>query len=112
MSKSFQEIIDRAVEVRGKYDRLNTEKYGGAWNVMERVLGFGGDYGQLAKLVMAKEGRRGYSGESSLDDALRHELADCLWDVMAIADKYDVDLEKAFLETMDELDARIERREG
>ena len=33
-----------------------------------------------------------------------HELADCLWSVLTLADAYDVDLAGAFTATMDELD--------
>ena len=35
---------------------------------------------------------------------LAHELADCLWSVLTLADAYDVDLAAAFTSTMDELD--------
>lgn len=41
-------------------------------------------------------------------DKLTHELADCLWSLIVIAEKYDVDLEAAFSQTMDELEKRIE----
>jgi NTP pyrophosphatase (non-canonical NTP hydrolase) len=34
---------------------------------------------------------------------LEHELADVLWAIIAIADRCDVDLERAFVATMDQL---------
>jgi NTP pyrophosphatase (non-canonical NTP hydrolase) len=64
------------------------------------MLGFLGDVGDLAKLVQGKEGVR---PRTDLDEAFEHELADCLWSVMVLADAYDVDLEAAFLRTMSEL---------
>ena len=42
-----------------------------------------------------------------LDEALAHELADCLWSVLTLADAYDVDLARAFTGTMDELEASL-----
>ena len=57
------------------------------------------------KLVMAKEGRR--EGPANLDAKLEHELADCLWSVLVLADAYGVDLERAFATTMDELEAKL-----
>jgi NTP pyrophosphatase (non-canonical NTP hydrolase) len=37
---------------------------------------------------------------------LAHELADCLWSIIVIADEAGVDLEKAFFETMKEIELR------
>ena len=60
-----------------------------------------GDVGDLMKLVQAAAGVR------AIPDArarLAHELADCLWSVMVLADLHGIDLEQAFLETMDALE--------
>ncbi len=40
---------------------------------------------------------------------LEHELADVLWSVIVIAARCDVDLEAAFVATMDELDGWLAR---
>lgn len=71
------------------------------------MLGFVGDVGDLAKLVMGAEGARDLRGGKA---ALEHELADCLWSVLILADKYDVDLGAVFGRTMDELEAAIAAR--
>lgn len=42
------------------------------------------------------------------DDKLAHELADCLWSVLVLAEMYDVDIESAFTSTMDELEIIID----
>ena len=50
------------------------------------------------------------SGVRDIPDArrkLEHELADCLWSILVLADVYDVDLERAFRRTMDELEQHI-----
>lgn len=100
----FAELAERAWRVRELYAGLETARYGRAWSREEVALGFVGDVGDLAKLVQAMEGVR------AIPDArekLAHELADCLWSVMTLAKLYEVDLEAAFLATMDELEGRM-----
>ncbi len=70
------------------------------------MSGFVGDVGDLSKLIMAKRGLRS-DVDDDIDDKIAHELADCLWSVCVLADKYNVNLEAAFLKTMDELDERL-----
>lgn len=82
------------------YARRDVERFGRPWNASELVLGLIGDVGDLAKLTQAKAGVRPH-GE--LDKALEHELADCLWSLMVIADAFEIYLESAFHETMKEL---------
>ena len=103
----FKELSDRAWRVRQLYVRLETLRYGRAWTAQEVALGFVGDVGDLAKLVQAKEGVRDIP---DVQAKLAHELADCLWSVMTLAQLYDVDLEASFLATMDELERGIESR--
>jgi NTP pyrophosphatase (non-canonical NTP hydrolase) len=100
----FKEIIKRAVEVREKYSEFETKKYGREWSREQIAQGFVGDIGDLMKLVMAKEGLRKLE---NVDERLKHELADCLWSIIVLADKYGIDIEGAFLETMVELEGRL-----
>jgi NTP pyrophosphatase (non-canonical NTP hydrolase) len=104
----FGELTELAREVRRKYAAEEHQRYGRSWSREELMLGFLGDVGDLAKLVQGKEGVRPREG---LDQALAHELADCLWSVMVLADAYDVDLETAFLGTMRELNAHLDGRD-
>lgn len=83
--------------VRAQYAEFERARYGRTWTREELMLGFLGDVGDLAKLVQGKAGVRPREG---LDDAVAHELADCLWSVMCLADECDVDLEAAFTTTM------------
>ncbi len=102
-------LIQRAVTVRQQYAELERKRYGRSWTNQEVALGFVGDVGDLAKLVTAMEGVR------SIPDArqqLAHELADCLWSVLVLSHLYDVDLEQAFLQTMDDLEQHIVLKGG
>lgn len=101
---NFHDLTKRALEIRQKYEELEVQKYGRSWSREQIVQGFVGDVGDLMKIVMAKEGIRELQ---DADHRLAHELSDCLWSVLVIADKYGVDLQKAFLQTMDELEKRI-----
>lgn len=104
----FSELVARALEIRGKYDALNEADGQMKWTPMEQVAGLNGDVGDLTKLVMAKQGKRRLpSNVGDLDAAIEHELGDILWQIIDIADSYDIDLEKAFLATMNELDERF-----
>lgn len=94
----------RALAVRALYARVEDERYGRRWTTEETMLGFVGDVGDLAKLVQGKAGVR---PRADLGDALAHELADCLWSLLVLADAYDVDMPAAFDRTMDELTTHL-----
>lgn len=104
---TFQQIITRALEIRKKFAQFEKQKYGREWTKEELVHGFVGDVGELSKLIQAKSGIRNIQ---NADEKLKHELADCLWSVIAIADAYDVDLEQSFIKTMNELDKKLDEK--
>ncbi len=87
------ELQGRALEIAARYDRHNIAAGRPAWRADDFMMGFVGDVGDLAKLVMAAEGRREMPDAR---DALGHELADCLWSVLVLAQRYGVDLEAEF----------------
>ncbi len=97
----FQQMQDRARSIRAQYAEVEARTYGRSWTTEEIMLGFLGDVGDLAKLVQGKAGVR---PREDLDEALAHELADCLWSVLTLADSYGVDLQGSFTATMDELE--------
>lgn len=97
-------LRERALQIKNLYDDLNQAERGRTWTREEFMLGFTGDVGDLAKLVMAQEGARDVPGGR---EALGHELADCLWSVLVIANAYDVDLVAEFDRTMNELSTAI-----
>ncbi|MBO8193062.1 nucleotide pyrophosphohydrolase [Streptomyces oryzae] len=104
---TFDELRSEAVRIHDLYDELNQRVRGRVWTREEFMLGFMGDVGDLAKLVMAEEGAREVPGGRQ---ALEHELADCLWSVLILAHRYGVDLESAFRRTMAELGETLSAR--
>ncbi len=104
----LRDLTERAMAIRRAYAALETQRFGRAWTNEEVAIGFVGDVGDLLKLVLARGGVR------DIPDAgprLAHELADCLWCVLVLSELYGVDLERAFLQTMDDLERQITRQE-
>ena len=97
-----------ARRVAALYAARDMKRFGRPWGANELVLGLMGDVGDLAKLAQGKAGIRPHP---DLEAALAHELADCLWSVIALADAFEVDLERAFVDTMQELTQQLNRTE-
>lgn len=102
---NLDEIQKLAVKISDKYDTLNKQQRGVIWNEQQLMAGFVGDVGDLSKIIMAKHGLRSME---DADEKLAHELSDCLWSVLVLADKYKIDLTKEFQKTMSLLDEKIE----
>ena len=94
------QLTDRALQIRQCFAAYEQRRTGRTWTREEIMQGFVVDVGDLMKLVMAKNGARRVD---DVDRKLAHELSDCLWSVLVLAKLYDIDLEKEFLQTMDEL---------
>lgn len=97
----FQKLIDRAVQIRKLYETKERKLYGSTWTSEEIALGFVGDVGDLVKYVVAENGKRNIPDSKK---KLEHELSDCLWSVIVLAKMHNIDLEQAFLRTMNELE--------
>lgn len=103
----LREVQTSARQVRDRYAEYEQRRYGRSWSPAEIMLGFVGDVGDLAKLVQGKNGVR---RTPDLDAKVAHELADCLWSVLTLADSYGVDIEQSFTETMTELNSWLDRQ--
>lgn len=100
----FQTIIDRAMTIREQYEAREKQLYGSAWTSEEIALGFVGDVGDLAKLIVAENGKRNIANST---EKLAHELADCLWSVIVLAQQHGIDLESSFVNTMNDLERQL-----
>lgn len=100
----FEELVQKAEKIKKAYTELNRRKGRKAWGVTEYAQGFVSDVGELMELMMA---RNGFRSIDDIDKKLAHELADCSWSIMIIAEELGVDLELEFLNTMEELEQRI-----
>ena len=103
-ARTLPQLTARARRIRELYAARALAAGTRPWGPAELAQGFVGDVGDLMKLVMAKEGLR---PAKNLDAALAHELADCLWSVLLLADAYAVKLEPAFVTTMRQLEQKL-----
>ncbi|TQV88244.1 MazG nucleotide pyrophosphohydrolase domain-containing protein [Aliikangiella coralliicola] len=96
----FNELKNSAIQLNNLYEKWEFKEFGRKWSTQELALGFVGDVGDLAKLVQANAGVRNIDDHKT---KLEHELADCLWSIIVLAGKCDVDLESAFKKNIKEL---------
>ena len=100
IAMKFNELEKSALQLNELYEKLSIKKYGRVWTTEELALGFVGDVGDLAKLIQANAGIR------LIDDCkakLGHELSDCLWSVLVLANKCGIDLEAEFVKNIRQL---------
>lgn len=100
----FGDLEKAALRLNGLYERLETQRWGRIWTTEELALGFVGDVGDLAKLIQA------HAGVRDIDDCkakLGHELSDCLWSILILANKCGIDLEAEFVRNTEELVAYV-----
>ena len=102
------QLSDRAMQIRQCFAAYEQRRTGRTWTREEIMQGFVVDVGDLMKLVMAKSGARHVD---EVEAKLAHELSDCLWSVLVLAKLYGFDLEKEFLQTMDQLEQGTAKNE-
>ena len=95
----INKLQDRAMEIRRRYNELQKKHGEQQWDALKLAKGFKKDVSDLIEILEEGADRK----------KLNHELADCLWSVLVIAKKLDVDIERAFWTTMLELDERLDR---
>jgi len=97
---TFSDLEKSALQLNALYEQLEIKRHGRVWSTEELALGFMGDVGDLAKLIQANAGIR------DIDDCkakLGHELSDCLWSIIVLANKCGIDLEAEFVRNTREL---------
>lgn len=100
---NLDELTRRAAVLRSHFSEIARAKGAQDWTREDVMQGFVGDVGDLMKLTMAK---RGVREVGDADNKLAHELADCLWSVLTLAEMYGVDIEKEFVRMVDDVSRR------
>jgi len=104
----FKQIIQKTREIFKLYAESDERRLGHEWPRGEYAKALAADVGALIKLTMAKDGLREVE---NVDEKLKHEFGDVLSALIYLADKYDVDIEQAFWETMKTLEDRAAKNE-
>ncbi len=96
----------RAVDVRRQFAAFEEATYGHEWNVEDLVMGLMTDLGDLAAIVQTLEGKRPPREDDPIK-SLEHEVSDCLWVLLVIADRYGINTADAFDQTMTGIESWI-----
>lgn len=96
---------ERAQQVRRLYHQLEEHHEGSAWTSKDDMLGLVNDVGALARLVVATEGR--WVPEGDVTEQLEGKLSECLWWILILADRLDVDITDAYTKTMDRIGGHL-----
>jgi NTP pyrophosphatase (non-canonical NTP hydrolase) len=90
----FSDLEKSALQLNELYEQLEVKRWGRIWTTAELALGFVGDVGDLVKLIQANAGIRDIDNYKA---KLGHELTDCLWSIIVLANKCGIDLEAEFV---------------
>jgi NTP pyrophosphatase (non-canonical NTP hydrolase) len=101
----FTAATARALHIRELYKQLEERLHGSAWTPQEMMLGYLYDIGELGRMVMAGEDR--WLHEGDLPRELQDKLSECLWWVLVLADRLGVDITKAFITKMNDVDVQL-----
>lgn len=107
MNTDYSTLRQKALVVKDLYAKKQVEQGKAVWTASDYMAGFVADVGTLSEIVMAKKGVRTVE---NADQKLEHELSDCLYSVIVLADEFGIDLPQAFNKNMDALAARIDNQ--
>jgi len=102
----IQAATARAMHIRALYHQLEERHEGSAWTTKDDMLGLVNDIGALSRLVMAAEGR--WIPDGDLTEQTTGKLAECLWWVLVLAQRLEVDIDVAFETTMHRIQTHLE----
>lgn len=98
----LEDIKNRSTEIRKAYHKLEDKYHNSKWSIEEDALAFLTDAGLVGRLTMDNQNR--WPDES--DNNLGHKISECIWWLMVLSDRMDIDVEKElekFLSSKEEL---------
>ncbi|MDR3563381.1 MAG: hypothetical protein P4N59_18370 [Negativicutes bacterium] len=101
----FTAASERAMQLRSKYQQLETLYHKDVWTTEEDMLAFTTDVGALGRLVMAAEGRWIQDGDVQAD--LGSKMGECLWWLLVLSARLEVDITEAFTSFIDKRNADL-----
>lgn len=92
MSTTFEEIIERSLEIRKKYHELELLHHGSKWSVEEDALAYLTDAGLIGRNVMSQQERW---PKLDSETELKHKLGENIWWLIVIAERSGIDIKEA-----------------
>lgn len=90
----IKEIEEKALKIRELYHRLEVKYHDKEWDVQEDALAFLSDAGIIGRLAMDFQGR----WPSEERDLLPSKIGECVWWLITLANRMDLDFEKCVKE--------------
>ena len=107
MGKSFAEMQEMYRDIVRRFNQIELRP----WQAQGAMIELTKQTGELAKQVMLKEHYYAWDGDQAeIDERLGNEMADVIAHVMRLADYYQIDLEKAFMEAREDEDDYLKSR--
>lgn len=101
----FVEIMERSLRIRERYHQLEKQYHGKEWSVEEDALAFLTDAGLVGRLTMSQQGRWPKEGDTASE--LEHKLSECLWWLVVLADRMDIDLNESMPVFLSKLEKQL-----
>ena len=92
--------------MRKRYHRLELKHHGSEWTIAEDALAFLTDAGLVGRLTMSQQGR--WPKGKRTPGELEHKLAECVWWLIVLADRMEIDLESALEKFLVKTEKRFE----
>lgn len=89
----LSDVIACSKRIRSNYHELENQYHGSEWTIEEDVLAFLTDAGLVGRLTMAQQKRWPVSGDEV--SQLEHKLSECIWWILVLADRMDIDIIKS-----------------
>jgi NTP pyrophosphatase (non-canonical NTP hydrolase) len=102
----FKEIKSEALRIKSLYSKFEIKNFSKKWKKKDVFVGLVSDIGDLSRLVLADDGLMKID---NINKRIGHELSDCLWDIIVLADEYGIDIEKEFIKNMKDLEKKIDK---
>jgi hypothetical protein len=88
---TLNKIVERSVQIRKLYHKLEQQYHKKKWTVEEDALAFLSDAGLVGRLTMSQQGRWPMPDKDSPE--LKHKLGECIWWLIVLAERMDVDIQ-------------------
>lgn len=85
----LEDIKSRSIEIRKAYHALEEKFHSSKWSIEEDALAFLTDAGLVGRLTMDNQNR----WPKETDDTLEHKISECIWWLMVLSDRMNIDIE-------------------
>ena len=89
----LSKAMARSRKIREMYHQLELKHHGSAWTAEEDALAFLTDAGLVGRFTMDRLGR--WPTEKGADGELEHKLGECIWWLIVLAERMEIDAEGA-----------------